>query len=416
LRAESARLLGYESYAHYRLDDAMAKNPQSVRALLERVWSPARGRVLADRDAMQALVAEEGGNFKLAPWDWRYYAEKLRKRRCDYDEADVKPYLQLPHILEAAFYTAYKLFGLSFERRRDVAAWHPDVGIWEVRDADGRHRGLFFADYFARSSKRSGAWMTRLRDQEKLAGDISPLVVNVANFSKSGADQPPLLSFDEARTLFHEFGHALHALLSDVTYPYVSGTAVLTDWVELPSQLYEHWLERREILSRFAVDRNGRAVPEDLMQRLLAARTFDQGFATVEYVSCALVDLDFHLQRNLDGFDVTAFERDALERIGMPAEIVMRHRPTHFAHVFSGGGYASGYYSYMWSEVLDADAFAAFEESGDIFDKKTAKALLDNVYAAGGSRDPEDLYISFRGRLPTPDALLERRGLNTPAS
>jgi peptidyl-dipeptidase Dcp len=418
LRAERARLLGYETFAHYRLDDAMAKTPQSVRALLERVWTPARARALADRDALQALVQEEGGNFALAPWDWRYYAEKLRKCRCDVDEAAIKPYLQLPHIREAAFYTAYRLFGLSFERRRDVAAWHPDVEAWEVRDAEGRHRGLFFADYFARSSKRSGAWMTALRDQERLAGDVAPLVVNVANFSKSGPDQPALLSFDDARTLFHEFGHALHALLSDVTYPFISGTSVLTDWVELPSQLYEHWLERPEILNRFAVHYlTGRAMPEDLMQRLLGARTFDSGFATVEYVSSALVDLDFHLQQNPEGFDVTAFEHSALERIGMPAEIVMRHRPTHFAHVFSGGGYASAYYSYMWSEVLDADAFAAFEETGDVFDRKTAKALLDNVYAAGGSRDPEDLYKSFRGRLPTPDALLRRRGfVENPAS
>jgi peptidyl-dipeptidase Dcp len=284
--------------------------------------------------------------------------------------------------------------------------------MWEVRGADGSHRGLFFGDYFARSSKRSGAWMTTLRDQEKLARDIRPLVVNVMNFNKAGGDQPTLLSFDDARTLFHEFGHALHALLSNVTYPMISGTSVLTDWVELPSQLYEHWLDRPEILSRFAVHcRTGAPMPDELMCRLLAARTFNQGFATVEYVASALVDLDFHEQSAGEDFDVNAFETAALDRIGMPAEIVMRHRPTHFAHVFSGGGYASAYYSYMWSEVLDADAFAAFEEAGDIFDPATAKALHDHVYAAGGSRDPADLYRAFRGRLPTPDALLKRRGL-----
>jgi peptidyl-dipeptidase Dcp len=412
LRAERARLLGYDSFAHYRLDDAMAKTPQAVRGLLDRVWAPARASALADRDAMQAMVQAEGGNFALAPRDWRYYAEKLRKQRCDIDEATIKPYFQLPHIIEAAFYTAYRLFGLSFERRKDVPVWHPDVQVWEVRAADGSHRGMFFGDYFARASKHGGAWMTTLRDQEKLAGDIRPLVVNVMNFNKAGGEQPTLLSFDDARTLFHEFGHALHALLSDVTYPMVSGTNVLTDWVELPSQLYEHWLERPEILQRFAVHaRTGQPMPDELMRRLLAARTFNQGCATVEYVASALVDLDFHLQTDAEQFDVDAFESAALARIGMPAEIVMRHRPTHFAHVFSGGGYASAYYSYMWSEVLDADAFAAFEETGDIFHPATAKGLHDYVYSAGGTRDPAALYTAFRGRLPTPEALLKRRGL-----
>src|SRR3954467_11928062 len=427
LRAERARLLGYDSFAQYRLADAMAKTPQAVRGLLDRVWAPARASALADRDALQALVQEEGGNFTLAPWDWRYYAEKLRKRRCDVDEATIKPYFQLHHIIEAAFYTAYRLFRLSFERK-DVQGWHPDVQAWEVRGADGSHRGLFFGDYFARSSKQSGAWMTTLRDQEKLNGDIRPLVVNVMNFNKAAGDQPTLLSFEDARTLFHEFGHALHALLSDVTYPMVSGTSVLTDWVELPSQLYEHWLERPEILSRFAVHvRTGEPIPQDLLRRLIAARTFNQGWATVEYVASALVDLDVHLQAAQSNakvgdakvgdakpkpFDIGAFERDALARIGMPAEIVMRHRPTHFQHVFAGSGYAAAYYSYMWSEVLDSDAFAAFEETGDIFDAGTAKNLRDHVYAAGGSRDPVELYTAFRGRMPTPDGLLRRRGLS----
>jgi peptidyl-dipeptidase Dcp len=411
LRAERAALLGYETFAQYRLDDAMAKTPAAVRGLLDRVWAPARSRALADRDALAALAQAEGGNFEFAASDWRYYAEKLRKLRCDVDEAAIKPYLQLNHMIEAAFYTAGKLFGLSFERRTDVPVWHPDVQVWDVHDPDGRHRGLFFGDYFARASKRSGAWMMTLRDQEKLAGDIRPLVVNVMNFSKAPDNQPTLLGFDDARTLFHEFGHALHALLSDITYPVISGTSVQTDFVELPSQLYEHWLERPEILRRFALHyRTGAAMPDDLMQRMLAARTFNQGFATVEYVASALVDLDLHLLTRTEGFDVTAFEEAALARIGMPAEIVMRHRPTHFAHVFSGGGYASAYYSYMWSEVLDADAFAAFEEAQDIFDPATARRLHDHIYAAGGSRDPAALYEAFRGRLPTPDALLRKRG------
>ena len=416
LRAERARLLGYASFAHYRLDDAMAKTPEAVRSLLDRVWLPARRHALADRDAMQALVQAEGGNFTLAPWDWRYYAEKLRKARCDIDETTVKPYFQLERIIAAAFYTANRLFGLSFERREGIPVWHPDVRVWEVRDAGGRHRGLFFGDYFARTSKHSGAWMTTLRDQEKLRGDIRPLVVNVMNFSKAGEGEPTLLSFDDAKTLFHEFGHALHGLLSDVTYPMVAGTGVLTDWVELPSQLYEHWLEHPEILRRFAVHyRSGEPIPEDLLRRLVAARTFNQGCATVEYVASALVDLDIHLRPGAgeaEGFDIDAFEQDALARIGMPAEIVMRHRPAHFQHVFAGDGYAAAYYSYMWSEVLDADAFAAFEEAGDIFDAGTAKKLHDHVYAAGGARDPAELYTAFRGRLPTPEGLLKRRGLS----
>ena len=411
LRAERAKLLGYETFAHYRLDDAMAKTPAAVRDLLDRVWAPARAGALADRDAMQELVRQEGGNFAIAPWDWRYYAEKLRKVRCDIDEATVKPYFQLHHIIDAAFYTAYKLFGLTFERRKDVEAWHPDVMAWEVLGPDGRHLGLFLGDYFARPSKRSGAWMTTLRDQEKLAGDIRPLVINVMNFNKGGDGQPTLLSFDDARTLFHEFGHALHGLLSDVTYPMVAGTSVLTDWVELPSQLYEHWLEQPDILRRFAIHaRTGRAIPDDLLKRLLDARNFNRGFATVEFVASALFDLDAHLLKDGKGFDAGAFEDAALTRMGMPAEIVMRHRPTHFAHVFSGGGYASAYYSYMWSEVLDADAFAAFQETGNIFHPETAKKLYDHVYSAGGRSDPEALYTAFRGRLPTPDALLKQRG------
>jgi peptidyl-dipeptidase Dcp len=411
LRAERARLLGYETFAHYRLDDAMAKTPEAVRGLLDRVWAPARARAMADRDAMQAMIQAEGHNFALAPWDWRYYAEKLRKARCDVDEASTKPYLQLDRIIAAAFHAANRLFGVTFEPLEGIPVWHEDVRVWEVRGANRRPMGLFFGDYFARPSKHSGAWMTSLRDQEKLKDDIRPLVANVMNFSKAAAGEPTLLSFDDAKTLFHEFGHALHGLLSDVTYPMISGTSVLRDWVELPSQLYEHWLQRPEILRQFAVHyRTGEPMPEELLRRVLDARNFNQGFTTVEYVACALVDLDIHRQPSADRFDITAFEQASLGRIGMPAEIAMRHRPTHFQHIFSGG-YASAYYSYMWSEVMDADAFAAFEETGDIFDPATAKSLHDNIYSTGGSRDPAELYTAFRGRLPTPDALLRQRGL-----
>jgi peptidyl-dipeptidase Dcp len=411
LRAERARLLGYADFAQYRLDDAMAKTPAAVRDLLQTVWAPARERALADCEALQALVQEEGGNFALAPWDWRYYAEKLRQRRCDFDEAAIKPYLTLDRMIEAAFFAAERLFGLRVEERPDVPTWHPDVRVFEVRGSDGSPIGLFFGDYFARPSKRSGAWMTSLRDQEKLAGDIRPLVVNVCNFNKGSGGEPTLLSFEDARTLFHEFGHALHGLLSSVTYPKISGTNVAADFVELPSQLYEHWLEQPDVLQRFARNyRTGAPMPEDLLRRLIAARNFDQGFATVEYVASAMVDLDLHALASPGAIDATAFEREALSRIAMLEEIAMRHRLPHFGHIFAGDAYAAAYYSYMWSEVLDADAFAAFEETGDIFDPATAKRLRETIYAAGGARDPAEAYKAFRGRLPSPQALLRKRG------
>jgi peptidyl-dipeptidase Dcp len=417
LRAERAGLLGYDDFAHYRLDDAMAKTPDAVRHLLDTVWSPARARAEADRDALQALVQEEGGNFKLAPWDWRYYAEKLRQRRCGVEEAAIKPYLSLDRMIEAAFYTAKRLFGLQFEPRTNVPVWHPDVRVWELRGSDGGKIGLFFGDYLARPSKQSGAWMTSLRDQEKLAGDIRPLIINVCNFSKGAEGEPTLLSFIDAHTLFHEFGHALHGLLSNVTYPQISGTSVATDFVELPSQLYEHWLQQPEILRQFALHyQTGEPMPEALLRRVIAARNFDQGFATVEFLGSAFIDLDFHsLPSSAPAIDSATFETRSMAQIGMPEEIVMRHRPPHFGHVFSGGGYAAGYYSYMWSEVLDADAFEAFKETGDIFDPATAKRLRETIYAAGGSREPADAYKAFRGRLPSPDALLRKRGLAEPS-
>ena len=286
LREESAKLLGFPTFAAYRLEDSMAKTPEAVRGLLERVWKPARTRALADRDALQALVAEEGGNFALAPWDWRYYAEKLRQVRANFDDAAIKPYLALDHMIEAAFDCATRLFGISFSERRDVPVWHPDVRVWEVRDRAGRHKALFYGDYFARPSKRSGAWMTSLRDQQKLDGDVAPLIINVCNFSKGADGQPSLLSPDDARTLFHEFGHGLHGMLSDVTYPSLSGTSVFTDFVELPSQLYEHWQEQPQVLRRFARHyQTGEPLPDDLLKRFIAARKFNQGFATVEFVS-----------------------------------------------------------------------------------------------------------------------------------
>ncbi|MGY3618590.1 peptidyl-dipeptidase Dcp [Bradyrhizobium sp. USDA 10063] len=412
LREEAAGIMGFPNYATYRLEDSMAKTPDAVRSLLERVWKPARARALADRDALQGLIAEEGGNFTLAPWDWRYYAEKLRQISANFDDAAIKPYLVLDHMIEAAFDCASRLFGVTFEERKDIPVWHPDVRVWEVRDREGKHKALFYGDYYARPSKRSGAWMTSLRDQQKLDGAVAPLVINVCNFAKGADGEPALLSPDDARTLFHEFGHGLHGMLSNVTYPSLSGTSVFTDFVELPSQLYEHWQERPEVLQRFARHyQTGDPLPDDLLQRFLAARKFNQGFATVEFVSSALIDLEFHTQPAEASRDVRAFEKQELEKIGMPAEIALRHRPTQFGHIFSGDHYAAGYYSYMWSEVMDADAFGAFEEAGDIFDPATAKRLLDDIYSSGGSRDPEEAYVAFRGREPEPDALLRRRGL-----
>jgi peptidyl-dipeptidase Dcp len=417
LRAERAKLLGFDTFADFKLDDTMAKTPAAVRELLTDVWEPARRRAKRERDALQALVQKEGGNFDLAPWDWRHYAEKQRKAVHDFDEAELKPYLQLDAVIEAAFDTARRLFGLTFRPVDGLALYHPDARAWEVSDAEGRHVGLFLGDYFARPSKRSGAWMSVFRAQEKLTGNVRPIVVNNMNFARGASAEPALLSFDDARTLFHEFGHALHGLMSDVTFPLLAGTAVSGDFVELPSQLYEHWLEQPEVLRRFARHyRTGEPMPDTLLNRVLATRTFNQGFATVEYTASALVDIDLHLLADGGAVDVAAFERDELARIGMPAEISARHRVPHFSHIFSGDGYAAGYYSYLWSEVLDADAFDAFREAGDIFDPATAKRLRDYVYAAGNLRDPREAYEAFRGRLPTIAPLLRKRGLDEGAT
>ncbi|NBJ10470.1 M3 family metallopeptidase [Microvirga arsenatis] len=412
LRAERAKLLGYETFADFKLADTMAKNPDNVMKLLNDVWAPARTRAEEERDDLQAQAQALGDNIVIEPWDWRYYADQVRMARHDLDEAVIKPYFQLDRIIEASFETAHRLFGLSFQELKDFPRYHPDIRAWQVVDADGQHVGTFIGDYFARPSKRSGAWMSAFRSQEKLTGDVRPIIVNVMNFAKGGAGEPSLLSFDDARTLFHEFGHALHGLLSNVTYPLLAGTSVSTDFVELPSQLYEHWLSQPEILRRYATHyRTGEPIPEELLERLMAARNFNQGFATVEYLASAFVDLELHRRRDLSDLDVSLFEKETLEKIGMPREIIMRHRTPHFTHVFSGDGYSSGYYSYLWSEVLDADAFMAFEETGNVFDPETAERLKRFIYAAGNLRDPAEAYTAFRGRLPTADALLAKRGL-----
>ncbi|MFD1303320.1 M3 family metallopeptidase [Methylobacterium marchantiae] len=413
LRAERARLLGFDSFAHFKLSDTMAGSPDAAMDLLRNVWTPAHARAGTERDRLQALASAEGANIAIGPHDWRHYAEKLRRAEHDLDEGEIKPYLPLDGVIAASFDTAERLFDLRFEELIDFPRYHPDVRAWAVRNADGSEVGLFLGDYFARSSKRSGAWMSAFRSQERLNGTITPIIVNVMNFAKAPDGETPLLSFDDARTLFHEFGHALHGLLSNVTYPLLSGTAVAGDFVELPSQLYEHWLEQPQVLRAHAKHyRTGEPMPEELLKRLLAARAFNQGFSTIEYTASAIVDMTLHLSSaGENGLDVLAFEADALQRIGMPAEISMRHRSPHFAHIFSGDSYAAGYYSYLWSEVLDADAFDAFREAGDIFDRETAARLRKFVYGAGNLRDPGEAYIAFRGRLPSIDPLLRKRGL-----
>ena len=410
LRAEFAALLGFKTYAEYSLEETMAKTPASVRGLLSAVWEPAVNRAMSERDALQSRAREEGGNFAIAPWDWRYYAEKERKARYDVDEASTRPYFVLDNVIAAAFDTASRLFGLRFKELPDAPRYHEDVRVWEVTDKRGAHVGLFLGDYFARPSKRSGAWMSSFRSQSKVAGEVSPIIVNVMNFAKGEEGQPSLLSLDDARTLFHEFGHGLHGLLSDVTYPSISGTAVTRDFVELPSQLYEHWLMVPEVLEKFAVHHEtGKPMPAKLLSRIKKARNFNQGFSTIEYLASAFVDMELHAIEDQSALNVDAFERGTLDRLGMPREIVMRHRIPHFLHIM--GGYAAGYYSYLWSEVMDADAFAAFEEAGNPFDAATAKKLHKYIYSGGNGRDPLEAYVAFRGRPPEIAGLLKKRGL-----
>ena len=410
LRSEYAQLMGFKSFAEFNLEDTMAKKPENVHELMTAVWSKAVSRAAEERDALAEYARADGDNAAIAPWDWRYFAEKVRKERFDLDEAELRPYLQLDKMIDAAFDCATRLFGLQFREIENFAGYHPDVRAWEVLDKAGEHAGLFIGDYFARSSKRSGAWMSSFRTQHRLGKGQRPIIINVLNFAEGGDGEPTLLSFDDARTLFHEFGHGLHGLLSNVTYPSIAGTAVSTDFVELPSQLYEHWLSTPQVLSRFAEHyQTGEIMPKELRERLQAARNFNQGFATVEYTASALVDMALYASDASDVGDIEKFESETLKKIGMPPEIVMRHRLPHFMHII--GGYAAGYYSYLWSEVMDADAFAAFEETGDVFDPATAVKLHEFIYSAGNRRDPHDAYVAFRGRAPKIDGLLRKRGL-----
>jgi peptidyl-dipeptidase Dcp len=416
LRRERSQLLGYPTFAHWALENTMARTPERAQQLMLAVWAPAVARVREEVAAMQAIADEEAANFRIAPWDYRYYAEKVRKARYDLDANAVKPYLQLENLREGMFFVAGELLGLRFAPVPGVPVYEPDVRVFEVRDPTCRHVGLWYFDPYARPGKRSGAWMSAYRDQERFDGEVTTLVSNNANFVKTPPGQPLLVSWDDAVTLFHEFGHALHGLSSNVTYPSLAGTSVPRDYVEFPSQLLEFWLSTPEVLGRFALHaETGAAMPAELRRRIERASTFNQGFATVEYLAAAIVDLRLHLTES-GTIDPAAFERDTLTTLGMPGEIVMRHRLPQFSHLFADDGYAAGYYSYLWSDTLSADAYEAFTEARGPYDKALAQRLHDHVFAVGNTLDPALAYRTFRGRDPGVGALMRKRGFPEPTS
>jgi peptidyl-dipeptidase Dcp len=410
LRSERARLLGYPTHAHWRLEKSMAKTPQRALELMEAVWRPALARAAEEIADMQALADASGAGIAIEPWDYRFFAEKVRRARYDLDQGEVKPYLQLENLREAMFWVAGELLGLRFTPRTDLPLYHPDVRAWEVTSASGRHVGLFYFDAYARTGKRSGAWMNAYRPQERFAGEVTPIVSNNSNFVKAAPGEPTLVSWEDARTLFHEFGHALHGLSSNVSYPSLAGTAVDRDYVEFPSQLLEHWLATPEVLGRFARHHaTGEPMPPALLAKLQRAARFNQGFDTVEYLASALVDMRMHLA-DPAGLEPAAFERDTLATLGMPREIAMRHRLPHFGHLFSSDAYSAGYYSYLWADTLTADAFEAFTEAEGPYDKSVAHRLHEHVFSRGNTVDPDEGYRAFRGRAPAVDALMRKRG------
>ena len=418
LRAQRAKLLGYPTHAHWRLEDSMAKTPERAMALLTAVWPAAVARVHEEVADMQAVADREKAGLKITPWDYRFYMEKVRKAKYDLDQNDVKPYLQLEKLREGMFFVAGELFGLRFAPvpLGSVPVYHPDVSAWEVTNAQGKHVGLWYFDPYARPGKSSGAWMSEYRRQSRLEGEVPVIVSNNANFVKGKPGEAVLISWDDATALFHEFGHALHGLNSSVTYPSLAGTSVPRDYVEFPSQLLERWLSTPEVLNRFALHyQTGKPIPRELVQKIERTTTFNQGFATVEYLSSALVDMKLHLEGETP-IDPRKFERETLSALGMPAEIVMRHRTPHFSHVFAGDGYSAGYYSYLWSDTLSADAWEAFVEAGGPYDKAVAARLRDHVFSAGNTVDPADAYRAFRGRDPGIGALMRKRGFPVPAA
>lgn len=411
LRIKKAHIMGYKTYADFALVRNMAKTPENVYKLMDEIWKPALKKAKEERDELQKLIYEEGENFKLQPWDWWYYAEKLRKKKYALDEEMLRPYFKLDNVRKGAFYVANKLYGITFVERDDLPKYHPDVKAFEVKDANGNTIGIYYADYFPRPGKRSGAWMDAFRKEAKINGKrIIPVVYNVTNFSKPVGDKPALLSLEEVLTLFHEFGHALHELLSQCTYYRVSGTNVPIDFVELPSQFMENWAVEPAVMKVYAKHYlTGEPIPDELIEKIHNARHFNQGFATTEYLAAAYLDMDWHTLSEPADWDVNKFEQESMKKIGLIPEIVVRYRSTYFQHIFAGG-YAAGYYSYIWAEVLDADAFHAFKEHG-LFDRETAEKFRKFIIEKGGSDDPMKLYVSFRGKKPSIEPLLERRGL-----
>lgn len=412
LRAERAKLLGYKSHAHWRLDNTMAKTPEKALELMQSVWKPAVARVAEEVADMQAIVERDKMKFSIEPWDYRYYAEKVRKERYDLDQNEVKPYLQLNNLRDGMFWVAGELFGFEFKKLEGIPVFHPDVEVYEVKSkTSGAHVGLWYFDPYAREGKRSGAWMNAYRNQSRIGGkEITTIVSNNSNFVKGKPGEAVLISWDDASTLFHEFGHALHGLSSNVTYPSLSGTSVVRDYVEFPSQLLEHWLSTPEVLQKFALHyQTGKPIPQDLVNRIEKASTFNEGFSTVEYLSSALVDMQYHLSEKTE-IDADAFERETLNSLGMPKEIVMRHRSPQFAHIFSSDGYSAGYYSYLWSDVITADAYEAFTEGKGPYDKEVGARLVKFVFSAGNTIDPEEGYTQFRGRTADTKALMRKRG------
>ena len=415
LRAERAKLLGYQTHAHWRLENSMAGTPERAMELMEAVWKPAVARVREEVADMQAVADKEGAKIKIEPWDYRHYAEKVRKAKYDLDQNEVKPYLQLEKLREGMFWVAGQLFGFTFTPVDGVPVYNPDMRVFKVTDPSGTVVGLWYFDPYARPGKQSGAWMNAYRNQERFERPITTIVSNNTNFVKGRPGEPILISWDDATALFHEFGHALHGLNSNVDYPSLSGTNVARDYVEFPSQLLEHWLSTPEVLNRFALHyQTGQPIPPALVQKIEKASTFNQGFATVEYLASALVDMKLHLAGDRT-IDPDAFERDTLKALGMPSEIVMRHRTPQFGHVFSSDGYSAGYYSYLWSDTLSADAWEAFTEAGGPYDKAAAKRLRDDVFSAGNTVDPAEAYRAFRGRDPGIAALMRKRGFPVPA-
>jgi peptidyl-dipeptidase Dcp len=411
LRAERAKLLGYETHAHWRLENAMAKTPERAMALMEAVWKPAVARVKEEVADMQALADKGNAKITIEPWDYRYYMEKVRKEKFDLDQNEIKPYLQLEKLREGMFWVAGELFNFKFTPVTNVPVYHPDVRVWQVTDkTSGKHIGLWYFDPYARTGKRSGAWMNAYRSQERMDKEVPTIVSNNSNFVKGKPGEPILISWDDATTLFHEFGHALHGLSSNVTYPSLSGTSVPRDYVEFPSQLLEHWLSTPEVLQKFALHyQTGQPIPQALVDKIKKASTFNQGFSTVEYLISALVDMKLHLAGS-QKIDPDKFERETLAELGMPKEIVMRHRTPQFGHVFSSDGYSAGYYSYLWSDVITADAFGAFTEAGGPYDKKVAERLRKYIFSVGNTIDPAEAYRQFRGRDPQIEALMKKRG------